>query len=109
MKTIIKLLLTGTVLINLIITGCSVIQKKPPMSKIKNGMTRGEVIDILDAPNKISQEKTWRKVLVPWKTENDYRTVYYYEGLGSVEFDREGPRIVQDITSAEKDNGRTFL
>jgi len=109
MKTIIKLLLAGTVLINLLMTGCTVINKKPPMTKIKYGMTRGEVIDILDAPNRILQEKTWRKALIPWKTENDYRTVYYYEGLGSVEFDREGSKVVQNITYAEKENGRNFL
>ena len=101
MKKTIKLLLKCTILTTVILTGCTCIPRKPPMSKIKYGMTRGEVIDILDVPNEISQEKTWRGIFLPWKTHSDYKTVYSYEGLGSVKFDNEGSRVVQNINYLE--------
>ncbi len=97
MNILIKLILSGSVFSSVVITGCSNIPEKSPMSQVKSGMTRGEVIDILDAPNDVSQEKTWRADLIPWKTDNDYRTVYSYEGQGSIEFDRGGSKVVQNI------------
>lgn len=104
MNILIKLILSGCVLSSVVITGCTNIPKDSPMSQIKSGMTRGEVIDILDAPTDVSQEKTWRADLIPWKTDNDYRTVYSYEGLGSIEFDRGSSKVVQNINySATKE------
>ena len=97
MKISTRLTLTCAVLLTAVVTGCTSIPKSSLMAKIQCGMSRGEVIDILDAPTEIKQEQTWRKALVPWKTANDFRTVYFYDGLGSVEFDSEGPKVVQNI------------
>ncbi len=108
MKTSIRLLFTCAVLAIVVITGCTNIPKSSPMAKIKYGMSRGEVIDILDTPTEIQQEKTWRKTLVPWKTVNDFRTVYFYNGLGSIEFDRDGSRVVRDITYSGITKGGFF-
>lgn len=103
MNILIKLIISGCVLSSVVITGCSNIPESSPMSKVKSGMSRGEVIDILDAPNDVSQEKTWRANLIPWKTDNDYRTVYSYEGLGNIEFDRDGSKVVQNINYSERE------
>ena len=101
MRLLIKLILAGSV-IGTLITGCTNIPKSSPMAKIKCGMSRGEVIDKLDAPGEISQTATWREYLIPWKTSSDYRTIYFYDGLGSIEFDRTGSKVVIKINYTGK-------
>jgi hypothetical protein len=79
------------------LVGCVQIPSISPMAKIHKGMSRGDVIDILDAPSSINQIPTWRKIILPWKTENDCQTVYCYSGLGQISFNRTGKQTVQSI------------
>jgi hypothetical protein len=92
-----KLTILPIFMIFTFLTGCAQIPPISPMAKIRKGMSRGDVIDILDAPSNINQILTWRKIILPWKTENDCQTVYYYSGLGQISFNRTGRPTVQSI------------
>ena len=80
-----------------VLVGCAEIPKTSPMARIHSGMSRGDVIDVLDSPGYIQQTSTWRNTFLPWKTKNDYQTVYYYNGLGEIRFNRIGEQTVQSI------------
>ena len=80
-----------------VLVGCAEIPATSPMARMHRGMTRGDVIDILDAPGYIQQASTWRNTFLPWKTKNDYQTIYYYNGLGEIRFNRTGAQTVQSI------------
>ncbi|HJO95143.1 MAG TPA: hypothetical protein QF753_17235 [Victivallales bacterium] len=87
------------------LSGCTGIPASSPMSKLHRGMTRGDVIGVLNAPTEIKQSSTWRNYLLPWKTINDYQTVYYYNGLGQINFNRTGKQTVQSIEYNPNESG----
>jgi hypothetical protein len=89
----------------LLLSSCAAIPESSPISKIKYGMSRGEVIDVLNAPDAVKQISTWRKTFLPWKSNNDYRTVYYYNGLGKISFNRIGKERVQNISYNPDETG----
>jgi len=59
-----------------------------PLAKIKEGMGRGQVMDILGPP-KDQEIYTTGKQWIPFYFGSDVvRTVFYYKGLGQIHFNR---------------------